>query len=49
MDAANIAQMYRDCMQRNSNLLLNLSPDKRGLLPDEAVNTLTEVTQRIRK
>src|SRR6185437_6794182 len=28
-----IACIYRDCMQRNSNLLLNLSPDTTGRLP----------------
>ncbi len=49
MDAANIAQVYRDCMQHNCNLLLNLSPDKRGLLPDEAVETLRQVAKRIKK
>jgi len=31
---------YADCRKRHSNLLLNLSPDKTGRLPEEAVNTL---------
>ena len=43
-----IAGIYRDCMRRNSNLLLNLSPDKTGRLPEEAVETMREVARRIR-
>ncbi|MBV9301265.1 MAG: alpha-L-fucosidase [Acidobacteriaceae bacterium] len=35
-----IAGFYRACTTRNSNLLLNLSPDKTGRLPDEQVETL---------
>ncbi|MBV9182822.1 MAG: alpha-L-fucosidase, partial [Acidobacteria bacterium] len=31
--AETIAGVYRDCIQRKSNLLLNLSPDKTGRLP----------------
>jgi alpha-L-fucosidase len=38
-----IASVYRDCMQRRSSLLLNLSPDKTGRLPDEVVQTMHEV------
>jgi alpha-L-fucosidase len=43
-----IAGVYRDCMQRGSNLLLNLSPDKSGRLPDETVQTMHEVAKLIR-
>jgi hypothetical protein len=32
-----VADAYRDCRKRRANLLLNLSPDKTGRLPDEAV------------
>ena len=44
-----IAGVYRDCMQRRSNLLLNLSPDKTGRLPDEAVLTMRAVAKLISK
>ena len=44
-----IAAAYNDCMKRQANLLLNLSPDMRGRLPDEAVQTLHEVAKLIRK
>jgi alpha-L-fucosidase len=43
-----IAAMYRDCMQRSSNLLLNLSPDITGRLPDQTVAALRQVVQLIR-
>ena len=46
--AGTIAQMYRDCMQRNSNLLLNLSPDTTGRLPDQTVQTMRQVAHLIR-
>jgi hypothetical protein len=36
-------------MQRRSNLSLNLSPDKTGRLPDEAVLTMRAVAKLIRK
>ncbi len=42
-----IAQVYRDCKQRKSNLLLNLSPDTTGRLPDDAVKTLEQVAKLI--
>lgn len=47
-DAGVIASAYHDCMQRRANLLLNLSPDTTGRLPDEAVQTLQGVANLIR-
>jgi alpha-L-fucosidase len=46
--ADEIAGMYRDCMQRNSNLLLNLSPDTMGGLPEQTVQTMNKVAHLIR-
>jgi len=43
-----IAEAYRTCLRRNSNLLLNLSPGKNGRLPEEALNTMKEVAELIR-
>jgi alpha-L-fucosidase len=43
-----IAQAYRECMDRNANLLLNLSPDNTGQLPDESAETLRQVAEIIR-
>lgn len=43
-----IANAYRDCKARNSNLLLNLSPDTSGRLPDEAVQAMQHVAKLIR-
>lgn len=48
-DAETIASVYRDCRQRKSNLLLNLSPDTTGRLPDDAVQTLEQVAKLIGK
>jgi len=42
-----IAAAYKDCLRRNANLLLNLSPDKTGRLPDDAVNALHNVSRLI--
>ena len=39
---------YADCPKRHSNLLLNLSPDTTGRLPEEAVNTLGRPCRRPR-
>jgi alpha-L-fucosidase len=47
-DAQVIADAYHACKQRNSNLLLNLSPDTTGRLPDEAVKALQQVQKLIR-
>jgi alpha-L-fucosidase len=46
-DAQAIADAYRACKQRNSNLLLNLSPDTSGQLPEDAVRTLQQVRKLI--
>jgi alpha-L-fucosidase len=43
-----IAQAYRECMNRNVNLLLNLSPDTNGQLPEQSVETLRQVAAIIR-
>ena len=43
-----IAQDYRECMDRNANLLLNLSPDTTGQLPPESVATLQQLAGMIR-
>jgi alpha-L-fucosidase len=42
-----IASHYHDCRRRRANLLLNLSPDISGRLPEEAVKTLQEVARLI--
>jgi len=42
-----IAQDYRECMERKANLLLNLSPDTSGQLPEESVATLQQVSGMI--
>jgi hypothetical protein len=43
-----IAQAYRECMNRNANLLLNVSPDTTGQLPEQSVATLQQVAGMIR-
>jgi alpha-L-fucosidase len=45
--AERIASVISDCRKRNSNLLLNLSPDKRGVLAEETVQRLQEVKRLI--
>ena len=40
--ADKIASYYSDCRSRHANLLLNLSPDTSGRLPEQAVQTLHE-------
>jgi len=44
-----IANMYRACMTRNANLLLNLGPDKTGRLPDDEVQTMHAVAKLIHR
>src|SRR5689334_9732662 len=44
-----IANVYRDCKQRKSNLLLNLSPDTSGRLPDQTVQAMQQVTKLIKQ
>jgi alpha-L-fucosidase len=46
--AEKIAAEYAECRKQNANLLLNLSPDTSGQLPQEAVNTLHEAARIIR-
>jgi alpha-L-fucosidase len=43
-----IAEAYRECMDRNANLMLNLSPDTTGQLPEQSVATLQQVAGMIR-
>jgi alpha-L-fucosidase len=43
--ADTIASVYHDCRSRHSNLLLNLSPDKTGRLPEETAQTLQQATR----
>ena len=47
-NAAILAHVYRDCMDSNANLLLNLAPDNTGRLPDESVAVMHELAQKIR-
>jgi alpha-L-fucosidase len=47
--AETIASYYTDCRQRNANLLLNLSPDTTGRLPEDAVKTLHETARIIKR
>ena len=44
-----IAESYRICMSANANLLLNLTPDSTGRLPDEQVATMGRVAELIRR
>jgi alpha-L-fucosidase len=46
--AEKIAGEYAECRKRNSNLLLNLSPDTSGRLPEETVTTLQEAAKMIK-
>jgi alpha-L-fucosidase len=43
-----IAKAYQLCMSANSNLLLNLTPDNSGRLPEEQVRTMHRVAELIR-
>jgi len=43
-----IAKSYDLCMSGNANLLLNLTPDNTGRLPDEQVATMHRVAELIR-
>jgi len=47
--AETIASAYSDCRSRHANLLLNLSPDTTGRLPDEAVQTLQAAARIINR
>ncbi|MHC4443111.1 MAG: alpha-L-fucosidase [Planctomycetota bacterium] len=43
----NLYWLYKNCRERNSNLLLNVSPDKSGRIPDEYIKTLQELKKVI--
>lgn len=45
--AETIAGIIKDCRTRRANLLLNLSPDTSGRLPDEMVRTLEQAKQLV--
>jgi len=47
--AAELVDIYYQSVGRNSNWLLNLSPDTRGLIPDDQVANLHLASQVIRK
>jgi alpha-L-fucosidase len=42
-----IAKSYQLCMSSNANLLLNLTPDNTGQIPDEQVATMHRVAELI--
>ena len=43
-----LAKSYQLCMSAHSNLLLNLTPDNTGRLPEEQVRTMQRVAELIR-
>jgi alpha-L-fucosidase len=43
-----LVDIYYASVGRNSNLILNLSPDNRGLVPDEQVTALSQMGQILR-
>jgi alpha-L-fucosidase len=47
--AEQIASYYNDCRAHNANLLLNLSPDTSGRLPEEAVQKLHDAARIINR
>lgn len=47
-DPSVIADAYRQCKARKSNLLLNLSPDTTGRLPEEGVQAMHELAKLIK-
>jgi alpha-L-fucosidase len=48
-DPEAIAAAYRACKEGHANLLLNLSPDTSGLLPEETVQTMQQVAKLIHR
>ncbi|HEY3706652.1 MAG TPA: alpha-L-fucosidase [Terracidiphilus sp.] len=44
-----IAKSYEICMGSNANLLLNLTPDNTGRIPEEQVTTMTRVAELIHR
>jgi hypothetical protein len=43
-----LARDFQACKQGHANLLLNLSPDKSGRLPDESVRVMDQLAKLIR-
>jgi len=46
--ASVLANAYRECMNRNANLLMNLAPDNTGRIPGDQVETMHKVAELIR-
>ena len=42
-----LVDIYYTSVGRNGNLILNLSPDKRGLIPDNQLDALSQMAQMI--
>ncbi len=42
-----LATMYRDCRRRNVNLLLNVPPDRHGVIPDDHVQALMRLRKNV--
>lgn len=47
--AADLFDLYRKTVSRNASFLLNLSPDTRGLLPNDAVEQMNALAELMRK
>lgn len=43
--AKETADLLRLCNQRNANLLLNVAPNRRGLISNQTVDTLCHVAE----
>ena len=44
-----LVDIYYPSIGRNGNLILNLSPDKRGLIPDDQLEALSEMAQVVKE
>ncbi|MGM9489580.1 discoidin domain-containing protein [Ideonella sp. YS5] len=44
-----LVDIFYSSIGRNSNWILNLSPDQRGLVPDDQVQTLSQVSEIVRR
>ncbi len=42
-----LAKMYRDCRERNVNLLLNVPPDRHGVIPDGHVQAVMRLRKNV--
>ena len=42
-----LADMFNICRSRNVNLLLDVPPDKHGLIPDEHVKALLQLRKNV--